>query len=179
MKQLQYTKIVNKYKNSIFNQAYYFIGNRPDAEDITQEVLIKLWHNLHQVKTKAVKAWIFKVTRNTCIDYARKRKAHISISINNNDEKVSVMENLADLNPNPEQKAISNDITEQIKQFINRLPEKIRSVVIMRDIQDLKYDFIAETIGTPVNSVKTYLHRGRKLLLKQLSNYSKNDFNLE
>lgn len=179
MKQLKYKIIVNRYKDLIFNQAHYFIGNRPDAEDITQEVLIKLWHNLHQIKTKAVKAWIFKVTRNTCIDYARKRKAHISISINNNDERVSVMENLADLNPNPEQKAISNDITEQIKQFINRLPEKIRSVVIMRDIQDLKYDFIAETTGTPVNSVKANIHRGRKLLLKQLLNYSKNDFNLE
>jgi len=179
MKQLRYKKIVNRYKDSIFNQAYYFIGNRTDAEDITQEVLIKLWYNLHQVKMKAVKAWIFKVTQNTCIDYARKRKAHISISINNNNEQVSIMENLTDLKPNPEQMAMSNDITEQIKQFINRLPEKIRNVVIMRDIQDLKYDFIGETIGIPINSVKAYLHRGRKLLLKQLLNYSKNDFRLE
>lgn len=176
MKQKQFKKIVNKYKDIIYNQAFYFTRNKEDAEDITQEVFIKLWHHLNNIKLTSLKAWILKVTRNLCVDYSRRKKEHISISFNNNEQKSSILETLPDEHSSPEKKAINIDLKEHITRVINHLPEKIRTIVIMRDIQDLKYETIAETMELPLNSVKTYLHRGRKILSKNLSTYYKNDF---
>ena len=162
MKRLQFKNIVADNKNLIYNQALYFTANREDAEDITQEVLIKLWHNMDKIKRNSLKAWVLKVTRNLSIDYSRRRKEQ---PLENKNDL------LIDLQANPEKEAINADLMEKIMRVINQLPEKMRSIVIMRDIQDLKYRVIAETMKLPLNSVKVYLHRGRKLLLKNLSNY--------
>jgi len=86
---------------------------------------------------------------------------------------------LADQASNPEQEAIKSDLMEHITRAVNDLPEKLRSVIIMRDIQDSKYELIAETMDLPLNTVKVYLHRGRKLLMNNLIRYSKHDFQPE
>lgn len=166
MGQNQFINIVNDYKDLIYNQAYYFTNNKQDAEDITQDVFIKLWHNLPEIKKRFIKSWIIKVARNTCIDFIRKKKENISIIQDNDEEDIPFEEILIDIRPNPEQKAISNEINENVTRLISLLPDKMRSIIIMKDIQDLKYDFIAQTMDLPLNSVKVYLHRGRKLLLK-------------
>ena len=175
MEQNQFINIVNDYKDLIYNQAYYFTNNKQDAEDITQDVLVKLWHNFSTLKKRFVKSWIIKVTRNTCIDFSRKKKENVPAIHDNNEEEIPFGESLIDLRPNPEQKAISNDINENITKLIGRLPDKMRSIIIMKDVQDLKYDFIAETMDLPLNSVKVYIHRGRKLLLKYFLSHFKNE----
>ncbi len=179
MKKLQYKKTVNNFKDIIYNQAYYFTGNKEDAEDITQEVLIRLWHNLSNINHASLKAWICKVTRNLCIDFSRRKKESITSIYNNNDEQISIVEILEDEHSNPEKETINIDLKEHIIKMINCLPEKIRSILIMRDIQDFKYKHIAETMELPLNSVKAYIHQGRKLLSRNLSRHYKNDFNLE
>ena len=117
---------------------------------------------MDKIKRNSLKAWVLKVTRNLSIDYSRRRKEQ---PLENKNDL------LIDLQANPEKEAINADLMEKIMRVINQLPEKMRSIVIMRDIQDLKYRVIAETMKLPLNSVKVYLHRGRKLLLKNLSNY--------
>lgn len=179
MKQTQFKKIVNDYKDLIYNQAYYFTSHKDDAEDITQEVLIKLWHHQRNIKRVSLKTWLLKVTRNLCIDYSRKRKELFLNEIHNDTSKSTFIESLVDPKLNPEEEIISRDLMENITHVINELPEKIRSIVIMRDIQDLTYDIISKTMGLPLNSVKVYIHRGRKLLLKNLLEYSNNDFQQE
>ena len=172
MKNIQFKIIVNKYKDLIYNHAYYYTANKHDAEDIAQEVFIKLWHNLHNIKLHSVKAWLLKVTRNLCIDYSRQKKPEF---INEN----SKYKNIIDTQSNPENEIINKDLFDNIVLVINQLPDKMRSVVVMRDIQDLKYETIAHTMDLPLNSVKVYLHRGRKLLHKKLSHNFKNDFQWE
>ncbi len=182
MKKIRYKKAVIDYKDIIYNQAFYFTGNKEDAEDITQEVLLRLWHHFNNIKRTSLKAWIMKVTRNLCIDYSRRKKEVFLMAVNDNDRESTIWENLPDERSNPENEVINIDLKEHIAKTIKRLPEKIGNIVIMRDIQDLKYEQIAEVMELPLNSVKVYLHRGRKLLLKNLSHYYKNyksDFNLE
>ena len=70
----EYKKLVNENKDLVYNQAYYYTGSREDAEDITQEVFIRLWDRMDEVKPGIRKFWILRVTKNLCIDYQRKKK---------------------------------------------------------------------------------------------------------
>jgi len=168
MRHYQFKNIVLRHKDLIYNQAFYFTSNCEDAEDITQEVFIKLWHHFDKVKRNSVKAWLLKVTRNLCIDYSRKNHEQSLSELYDNDTTTSVIDNLMDFSANPEQEIITKDLSEKIMFTINLLPEKIRNILILRDIQDLKYDTIAEIMDLPLNSIKVYLHRGRKYLLENL-----------
>lgn len=171
MKRTKFKIYVNQYKDLIYTQAYYFTKNREDAGDITQDVLIKLWHNLDKVAHKFVKSWLLLVTKNLCIDFSRKkRELTVSVLSGDSDEKGFQLDGLDD-GPDPEQDTIHQDEKNRLMDAINRLPDKIKSVIIMREIQDLKYEDIAEAMEIPVNSVKVYLHRGRKKLYEHLKPY--------
>jgi RNA polymerase sigma-70 factor (ECF subfamily) len=168
MKTLRFKRIVHQHKNLVYNQAYYFTSNKEDAEDITQEVFLKLWHHLDAVKGKAVKSWLMKVTRNVCIDHSRKRREH-SLSEFEPPEQHQFMNRSDDSQDDPEQLLISEDL---LQQGFKQLPETFRHIIIMREIQDLPYSLIAETMELPLNTVKVYLHRGRKLLAQYLNEHS-------
>ena len=74
MKKKRFKKWVERYKDMIYNQAYYFSGNPADAADITQEVLLKMWTHFDTITNRTIKNWLLKVTRNQCIDMSRKKK---------------------------------------------------------------------------------------------------------
>lgn len=171
MKKKLFKKNVAQYKDLIYSQAFYFTGNSDDAADITQEVLLKLWNHLERIEQKAMKSWLLKVTRNLCIDYSRKkREVAASFVAPNSDENESLLDRLDD-GLDPEQNAINLDLKDKIELAIQKLPLKIRDVVIMREIHDFKYEDIATAMEMPVNSVKVYLHRGRKMLFNYLKPY--------
>lgn len=169
MKKIRFKKLINKYKNLVYNQAFYFTSNHEDAEDISQEVFLKLWNHLDSVKTATAKSWLLKVTRNACIDYSRKKReqSFTEISDNQGNELEKLL--LDQTNLNPEIQAIQNNLMDNIEKVLNQLPEKIRSIVIMRDIQDQQYEIIAKTMDIPLNTVKVYLHRGRKFLSEYIN----------
>ena len=172
MKTKLFKKNVTRYKNLIYSQAYYFLGNPEDAADITQEVLIKLWHHLEKVSPQSMKSWLLRVTKNLCIDHSRRKReltaSQMMKSIDGNEE---FQFDGVDQNMNPEQQVLNLDLREQILYAMQKLPEKIKHVIIMREIQDLKYEDIALSMDIPLNSVKVYLNRGRKLLFKYLKPY--------
>lgn len=157
-----FKKILLKHKDVIYNHAYYFSGNREDAEDITQDAFIKLWKHRKRVKNDSVIPWLLKVTRNLCIDYQRKRRETSIID-------VCCEDTLFDRDPGPEQCVVDKDALANVMRVIDQLPEVLKSILIMRDIQDFKYSDIAVAMDMPLNSVKVYLHRGRKLLMKKLN----------
>jgi len=143
------------------------LKNKPDAEDVTQEVLIRIWKNLGNFKISSGKAWIIKTTHNICIDYLRKR------SIMNNKEMS--FDSMNDDNNFANQSVGSivynfPDVlaAESIKKAIRKLPEKLRSVFVLYEIEGLKYKEISQALNVPINSVKVYLLRARKELQKQL-----------
>ena len=143
------------------------LKNKMDAEDVTQEVLIKIWENLGKFNMSSAKAWIMKTTHNLCIDFLRKRNR-----INGNeilfkyDDEENLFDNIAP--DNYEDNFPDVLTTEIIKGAIESLPEKLRSVFVLYQLEGLRYREIAETLEIPVNSVKVYLLRARKELQKQL-----------
>ncbi|MFZ5517860.1 MAG: RNA polymerase sigma factor [Candidatus Zhuqueibacterota bacterium] len=171
MKKNLFNKNVAQYKDLIFSQAYYFTGNTDDAADVTQDVLLKLWNYQERIEPNAVKSWLLKVTRNLCIDLSRRRNELPASRLGANaDEQESLLDQAPD-ETNPEQIAIQMDLKDKLFQAIQTLPPKIKDAIIMREIHDQKYEDIAAAMDIPVNSVKVYLHRGRKMLFKYLQPY--------
>ena len=173
MKKTQFKKLVARYKDIVYSHAYYFTGNNDDAADITQEVLLKLWHHLDKIAPGAMKSWLLKVTRNLCIDCSR-QKREIAFSTMTNSAKFELEQ--IDASLNPEEETINIDAKDRILNAIQKLPPKIKDVIIMREIHDLKYEDIAASMDIPINSVKAYLHRGRKLLVNYLKPHYQQGF---
>lgn len=163
MKRLHFRKIVRQHKDRIYTQAYYLLGGHEDAEDATQEVLLKIWERLDEVPRVHMTAWIMKVTRNLCIDCLRRRQRGGA----GDEEKRS--EEPYSTFPDPERRVEQNEIQRHIRREMQALPEPLRSVVILREIQDFKYEEIARAMDIPLNSVKVYLYRGRRILREKLS----------
>ena len=140
--------------------------NRMEADDIAQEVLIRFWENLDKVNILASKQWLMRTTHNLCIDYLRKRKPVYQI-----DEEFgeSVAANENESNP-----LIIMQIrmaTVKVKEIIKELPDHLRSVFVLYEIEGLKYREISKTLDLPINTVKVQLLRARKQLQERLKNY--------
>ncbi len=165
---LKFEILIKQHKNNIYNYALYMMKNRMDADDITQEVFIKIWNNINNYNIKAAKSWIMRTTHNLCIDYLRKtqtsqkREVNIDSSIN-----ISGAGTLTDT----EVRLRKNLLKNRIKQGIETLPDNLRSVFILYELQGLKYHEISETLSMPLNSVKVYLMRARKKLQEELKEY--------
>lgn len=144
------------------------LKNRMDADDVTQEVLIRIWKNIHNVNPIATKTWIIKTTNNLCIDYLRKRKSEKVFGFNEE------LENNLETNHvehNPYLRTHIKMVSSKIKEAIQKLPENLRSVFVLYEIQGLKYKEIGKALDIPINSVKVYLLRARKKLQEELKEY--------
>jgi RNA polymerase sigma-70 factor, ECF subfamily len=163
----KYNFLVQQYKNRIFNYSIYLLKNRMDADDVTQEVLIRIWKNIGQFNILAAKTWIMKTTHNLCIDYLRKRKSDLVKAPFSLDDISEFIENKHDENP---MLIIENELTEEkIKAAVKLLPETQRSIFVLYEMQDMKYKEISKTLDIPINTVKVYLMRARKQLQVYLS----------
>lgn len=151
------------YKNKLYRFAYRIVGNSAEAEDVVQEVMIKLWNQrekLHQYTN--LEAWCIRMTKNLSIDKTRSK--HYKMGIIPEGFDISSDHN------NPHQVTETQDTMQQIKNLINSLPAKQRDVMHLRDIEGLSYKEIEEQLQMPMNQVKVYLFRARKFIKNQLIN---------
>jgi RNA polymerase sigma-70 factor (ECF subfamily) len=145
--------------------------NRMDAEDITQEVLIRTWQNINNFNFNAAKAWMMRTTHNLCIDHLRKNK---TINYREQELDEDFHENIADKTPDGNPNIIAEkNITESIiKEAIERLPERLKSPFVLYQLQGFKYKEISQILDAPLNTVKVNLLRARKQLQKELKEYA-------
>lgn len=143
------------------------LKNRMDADDVTQEVLIRIWKNIGQFNILAAKTWIMKTTHNLCIDYLRKRNSDYSKNPFSVEDVSEFIENKDEQNP---MLKVEGEITElKIKESIKILPESLKSVFVLYELQNMKYKEISKTLDMPINTVKVYLLRARKQLQNKLT----------
>ncbi len=153
--------LVLPFKDKLYRLALRIMGNVHEAEDIIQEVLIKIWKKREQfVELDNKEAWSMTVTRNLCIDKIRAKKMRTSDITEHFDIKDKTM--------TPSQKTISDDRMGQILDLINALPEKQKTVVQLRDIEGYSYKEISEITELKLDQVKVYLHRARISLREQI-----------
>ena len=165
---IKYEILLKQHKNNIFNYALYMMKNRMDADDITQEVLIKIWNNIGRFNIKAARSWIMKTTHNLCIDYLRKKQNSLKKEINIDDKmNISTAGTLTDTEVKVRREFLKN----KIREGINNLPQNLKSVFVLYELQGFKYHEISDTLDMPLNSVKVYLMRARKKLQEDLREY--------
>lgn len=146
------------------------LKNKMDADDAVQEVFIKLWNNMGKFNYLAAKTWLMRTTHNVCIDLIRKRN-----SINKHeftiDEEIAENFIVSNDQTTPEQNAHFKLMDSKVKEAIKKMPENLRSVFVLYEIQGLKYKEISKALDLPLNTVKVYMLRARKKLQEELKNY--------
>ena len=166
---VKYNFLVQQYKNRIYNYSLYLLKNRMDADDITQEVLIRIWKNIGNFKILSAKSWIMKTTHNLCIDFIRKNKNEFEKNPLSIEDVSNFLESKNEQNPTI---ILENKLTdERIKKAIKKLKENQKSVFVLYELQQMKYKEISNILNIPINSVKVYLMRARKNLQKELEQF--------
>ena len=163
--------LVKQHKKKIYNYALFMMKNQMDAEDVTQEVLIRTWQNIRKFKFYAAKSWMMRTTHNLCIDYLRKNK---KLNCNQIQIEEDYHEEIADmeLDGNPEKLADKIITDEAITSAINNLSEKIRSPFVLYEIEGFKYKEISQILDAPLNTIRVNILRARKQLQKELRKYA-------
>ena len=161
-----FRKLVDQHRNRVYTFAFYSLGNREEAEDATQEVLLRLWKNLKDLDPNLVDAWVTRVSRNVCIDLFRRRRAYTARFVANAEGEEIVP--AVSTEPSPEDVLESSELRVRITRALAGVREPYKSVVILREIQDMRYEEICDTLDLPLNTVKSYLHRARRMLREQL-----------
>ncbi len=169
-KKKRYEIIIQQYKDKIYSYSFLLLKNRMDADDVTQEVFIRIWNNCGKFKVFSTRSWIMKTTHNLCIDYLRKRKVE---SGRNNDMNEEIFFNKYEIDSelSPEKVTHIKLLTNKVMEEINKLPDNLRTIFLLYQIQGLKYREIGEVLNIPINSVKVYLLRARIKLQESLNEY--------
>ena len=149
------------------------LRNSMDADDVTQEILIRLWKNLDNFNLNAAGSYIMRITHNLCIDYLRRRNITVNREIEIDNVFEETYQNSDNVN-NPENIITQENINKKLNEAIDNLPENLKSIFIMYQMQGMKYKEISMTLDIPLNSVKVYLLRARIKLQKELKEF-KND----
>ncbi len=153
-----YQRAVQQYGQKVYAFACYSLRGRQGADDVTQEVLIKLWRNWGSIDPDKIMAWLMRVTRNAVIDQVRKQQLADSRVDDRIDPDASASSEDHD-------DALDRDRLRQVLlESIQTLDEPFRSLLIMRDIQGMAYADIEVVLRLSESQVKVYLHRGRRKL---------------
>jgi RNA polymerase sigma-70 factor (ECF subfamily) len=156
---------VEQHQRSVFTFARYLLSNPDDAEEVAQEVFVKLWDKGGVVAPDAMGAWLLRVTRNACYDLLRRRRGKLR-EVSHSDLGGSL--DVADTTPDPEILAASSQLGRRLLGALATLAEPQRSIVILREIEGLSCREIGTIVDMTEGSVRVSLHRARCRLRDQL-----------
>ncbi len=164
--QAAWDSIVRLHWRKVFNIAYKFVGRHDQAEDLTQDVFLKLYKSLDTFDRRAnFQTWLISVSRNLCIDHyrsARREREAINRDVDPAD--------LAPIAPgaNAHARLELLDRVELLRLALSKLAPTLRTAVVLRDIQEFTYQEIADQLGLPEGTVKSRINRGRTELARQI-----------
>lgn len=172
--QVAWERIVRLHWRRVFNVAYKFVGKHDEAEDLTQDIFIKIFKSLGTFDRRAnFQTWLISVSRNLCIDHyrsVRKERQTIDRDVDANDLSPATHE------PGPMASLEQQDRVTLLRQALGSLPESLRTAVVMRDIQELSYQDIATRLNLPEGTVKSRINRGRNELARQIKRLRGDDY---
>lgn len=165
--------IVRQNWRKVFNVAYKFVGRHEEAEDLTQDIFLKIFRSLETFDRRAnFQTWLISVSRNLCIDYYRSvRKERETIDRQVTAEEVGPVSSDA----GPLAALEQRDLAALLRRALQTLPDSLRTAVMMRDIQELSYQEIAGRLQLPEGTVKSRINRGRKELARQILRLREDD----
>jgi RNA polymerase sigma-70 factor (ECF subfamily) len=164
--QAAWETIVRQNWRKVFNVAYKFVGKHDEAEDLTQDIFLKIFKALGTFDRRAnFQTWIISISRNLCIDHyrsVRKERQTIAREVDAGELQPASAER------GPYHAAEHQDLRAMLRQALQTLPATLRTAVVLRDLQELSYQEIADRLGLPEGTVKSRINRGRLELGRQL-----------
>lgn len=166
-----FEQLVSKYKGTVFNIIYYITRGNEDADDIAQEVFLKIYFSLHQFRGNSLfSTWLYRITVNECLDEMKKRKYKtVSIEDNvfeNNEGAIKYL--LESKEDTAEKQLINRETREFVRRLIISLPDKYRLIITLRDLEDLSYTEISGIMNISMDKVKVWLFRARQKLKEKI-----------
>lgn len=172
-----YAVLVRRYRNRIFNFTFRYTGNAAEAEDLTQDVFIKAYRNLHRFRGDAkFSTWLYQIAKNMSINRLRSIKRAIVGLVNpivddEGDEGLDPIAQAASQDRSPEDRMLGQEAEKVVQHAIQKLTPVYRAALILRDIEDLPYEEIAVILGLAEGTVKSRIHRARSELKQILAGY--------
>jgi len=168
-------ELVQRYHRRIYNICYRFAGSPDDAQDLTQEVFIKMYRTLssYDLERGAFMTWVTTMARNLLVDHFRKTKQDrvtdsLDAAPSEHEDAMPLSEQLPDTGVTPDVRAQSQEIGETVHRALQKLSPDLREAVILRDLQDMDYKDIATVLKVPEGTVKSRINRGRAELARLL-----------
>jgi len=168
-------EIVQRYHRRIYNICYRFAGSSDDAQDLAQEVFIKMYRTLdsYDVERGAFMTWVTTVTRNLLVDHFRKHKQdRVTDSLDSapseHEDAMPLSDQIEDKGAPPDSRVQTQEVQATVHQALQKLSPELREAVILRDLQDLDYREIAAVLKVPEGTVKSRINRGRAELARVL-----------
>lgn len=165
-------EIIELYKDKVYQLCYRMLGNSHEAEDIAQEAFIRAFINIDRYNLdRKFSTWLYRIATNLCIDRIRKKKPdyYLDAEVSGTDG-LTLYSQVAAEGILPEDEVANMELQDIIQKEILKLPEKYRSVILLKYIEELSLNEICEILDLPLGTVKTRIHRGREALKKQLRN---------
>lgn len=166
MRELKFKILCHRHSDAVYRFSRSILGNAEDAEDATQEILLKLWRNVSDVSTMRAQGWIMKTTRNHCLNVLRQRSRVAAVLSDGDGGLEGIMD---EKNRGGETVIYGSELRSRIDDALNLLPEKLKSVFVLYEVNGMKYREISECLDIPINSVKVYLSRSRSRLKEILT----------
>lgn len=166
--------LVLKYESRVFNHCMRIVENREESADLTQEVFLKVFRNIDKYEhTYAFYTWLYRITVNCCIDFLREKKRRIakySLTPIHADDGAGDMREaeIPDERFIPEQRVLNMELHETLNKALASLPENLRSIIVLKEIEGLSYAEIAELVKCSLGTVKSRMHRARMQLKEYL-----------
>jgi len=165
-------KLVDAYQNRVFGFVRRMINNPEEAADVTQDVFVRAFQNFDRFDGRSsLRTWLFRIAYNLCIDRARKSDRRVSeVALIEPGDEGETME-VADVRWQPEQFALDDELMAVLEQGIRSMSEKLRSVLLLHDREEMPYEEIAKMLDVPVGTVKSRLFLARAHLQNTLKPY--------
>jgi RNA polymerase sigma-70 factor, ECF subfamily len=174
-----FERFVEVYQTKVFHYSLLMCGHREDAEEVAQETLMNVFTHFDQLREpEKVRGWVFRIAKNVC--YMKRRKSIFAPARELSLEQLmpvgqrdgeGVKIQIADWSPLPDSQVLRNELREELDRAIAELPDIYRSVVLLRDVEELSTEETAQILDVNVDVVKTRLHRARLALRQKLDQY--------
>jgi len=163
-------EIVELYKDKVFQLCFRMLGNSHEAEDTSQEAFIRAYINIERYNIdRKFSTWLYRIATNLCIDRIRKKKPDYYLDAEvAGTEGLTLYSQIPASQLAPDEEVSKIELQEIIQNEILKLPEKYRTVIVLKYIEELPLTEISKILDLPIGTVKTRIHRGREALRKQL-----------
>ena len=170
-----WTELVKAHHRRVYGLCFRFTGSASDAEDLTQEVFLKVYGNLtsFDLARGTFQTWLTTMTRNLLVDHFRRSRAQrvtdsMDAGWEGDSDDIPLLQRLADKGPTQHDRAVQKEIEKMVQEALTKISPELREAVILRDLQDMDYKDIAKVLRIPEGTVKSRISRGRAELARLL-----------